>query len=111
MKNSRIIYTLRRGQKKLVHLAEGHILLAPELVVPVLRLLPQVPKSFLQLRFVLGDAVDDRTHVGERVWWPDPVMSGAGWRSDGRSLHQEHMKQHDHQIIILIDANIMGVLL
>lgn len=69
-----------------MNLAEGKILLAPELVVPVLRLLPQVSQSFLQLRFVLGDAVDDRAHVGQRVWWADPVVGGAGQRSDGRSL-------------------------
>lgn len=62
----------------LVNLAEGKILFAPELVVPVLRLLPQVPKSFFQLRFILGDAVDNWTHVGQRVWWTDPVMGGAG---------------------------------
>lgn len=72
-----------------MNLAEGQILLAPELVVPVLRLLPQVSKSFFQLRFIFGDAVDDWTHVGKRVWWSDPVMSGAGQRPDGRTLQSE----------------------
>lgn len=78
-----------------MNLGEGDILFAPELVIPVLSLLPQVSKPFFQLRFILGDAVDDWTDVGKRVRWSDPVMSGARQRSDGRSLqsNSEHVCQ------------------
>lgn len=66
------------------NLAEGDVLLGPELVVPVLRLLPQVPQLFLELCLILRDVVDDWPQVGQRVWWSNPVMCGAGFWSDSR---------------------------
>lgn len=65
--------------------AEGDVLLGPEVLVPVLRVLPQVSETFLQLGFVLRDVIHNWPEVGERVRWPNPVMSGAGVWS-GRSL-------------------------
>lgn len=104
MKTS-IIYMLQR-EKRVVNLAEGKILFAPELVVPVLRLLPQVSKSFFQLRFILGDAIDNWTHVGKRVWWTDPVMGGAGQRSDGRSLQGNN----EHMYIVVVNDSLSLVI-
>lgn len=76
-----------------MNLAEGKILLGPELMVPVLGLLPQVSESFFQLRFILWDVVHDWTQVGIRVWWTDPVMSGTGHRPDSRSLEINNKQQ------------------
>lgn len=78
-------------KKSDLNLAEGDVLLGPEVVVPVLRLLPQVSQAFLQLRFVLRDVVNDWPQVGERVRWADPVVRGAGDRPEGRPL-QRHTK-------------------
>lgn len=72
------------------YLAEADVLLGPEVVVPVLGLLPQVSQTSLQLRLVLGDVVNDGPNVGERVRWTDPVVCGAGRWSEGRSLHREN---------------------
>lgn len=69
-----------------LNLAEGDVLVGPEVLVPVLRVLPQVSETFLQLGFVLGDVIHDGPEVGERVRWPDPVMRGAGFWSAGGSL-------------------------
>lgn len=77
------------------NLAEGDVLLGPELVVPVLGLLPQVSQPFLQLRLALGDAVNDRPQVGQRVWWTDPVVCGAGCRSEGRSLQVNRNQRNE----------------
>lgn len=72
--------------KEDLNLAEGDVLVDPEVVVPVLRVLPQVSETFLQLGFVLRDVIHNCPEVGKRVWWPNPVMCGAGFWSDGRSL-------------------------
>lgn len=68
------------------YFSEGDVLLCPEVVVPVLRLLPQVSQPFLQLWFVLGDVVNYRPQVWQRVRWTDPVVCGAGWWSEVRFL-------------------------
>lgn len=66
-----------------LNLAEGDVLVGPEVLVPVLRVLPQVSETFLQLGFILGDVIHNWPHVGKWVWGADPVMRGAGFRSDG----------------------------
>lgn len=70
-------------------LAEGDVLVGPEVLVPVLRVLPQVSETFLQLGLVLGDPEHDWPEVGQRVRWPDPVVSGAGFWSHSRSLQAQ----------------------
>lgn len=63
------------------NLAEGDVLVGPEVLVPVLRVLPQVSETFLQLGFVLRDVIHNWPEVGKRVWRPNPVMCGAGFWS------------------------------
>ncbi len=76
------------------NLAEGDVLLGPELVVPVLGLLPQVTQTFLQLSLVLGDTVNDWPQVGKRVRWTDPVVCGAGCGPDAGSLQKDKNKRN-----------------
>lgn len=73
-------------QKGDLNLAEGDVLVGPEVLVPVLGVLPQVSETFLQLGFILWDVIHNWPEVGKWVWWPDPVVRGAGFWSDGRSL-------------------------
>lgn len=73
-----------------MNLAEGDVLVGPEVLVPVFRILPQVSQTFLQLGFILGDAINNRPEVGKRVRRPDPVVRGAGSRSESRSLQALH---------------------
>lgn len=72
-----------------MNLAEGDVLVGPEVLVPVLRILPQVSETFLQLGFILGDVINNRPEVGERVWGSDPVVCGAGSWSESRSLQAQ----------------------
>lgn len=76
------------------NLAEVEVLLGPELVVPVLRLLPQVSQPLFQLRLLLRDAVDDRPQVGQRVRGADPVMCRAGLRSQRCPLKNGNMNNN-----------------
>lgn len=78
-----IIIKIQKGDP---NLAEGDVLVGPEVLVPVLRVLPQVSETFLQLGFILWDVIHNWPEVGKWVWWPDPVVRGAGFWSDGRSL-------------------------
>lgn len=87
-----------------LNLAEGDVLLGPELVVPVLRLLPQVSQPFLQLCFILRDVVDDWPQVGERVWWTNPVMCGAGFWSDSRLMQSNKKQRNMNSLVGLIDV-------
>lgn len=70
-------------------------------MVPVLCLLPQVSQLFLQLCFLLRDAVDDWSEVGKRVWRTDPVVCGTGFWSDCGSL-QVNIKINGLSVIVLL---------
>lgn len=72
-----------------MNLAEGDVLVGPEVLVPVFRILPQVSETFLQLGFILGGVINYRPEVGERVRWPDPVVRGAGSWSESRVLQAQ----------------------
>lgn len=93
--------------EKNLNLAEGDVLLGPEVVVPVLGLLPQVSQPFLQLCFILGYVVHDRPQVGKRVRWTNPVVCGAGCGSEGRSLHMNKNKKKKKSFIVLLLICIM----
>lgn len=56
------------------HLAKGDILPGPEVMVPVLCVLPQMSEFSLQHCLILRDVVYDRPQVWQFVWWPDPVI-------------------------------------
>lgn len=83
---------LKKGKD--VNLAEGDVLLGPEVLVPVFRVLPQVPETFLQLGFILGDAINYWPEVGKRVRRPDPVVRGAGSGSESRSLQAQETSRN-----------------
>lgn len=70
-------------------------------MVPVVCLLSQVSEPFLQLRFLLWDAVDDWSEVGKRVQRTDPVVCGTGFWSDRGSL-QVNMKINMLLVIVLL---------
>lgn len=72
--------------KEVANLAEGDVLVGPEVLVPVFCILPQLSEAFLQLGFILGDVIHNWPEVGKRVWWPNPVMCGADFWSDSRCL-------------------------
>lgn len=69
-----------------VHLAEVDVLFGPEVLVPVLCLLPQLPQLLLQVRLVLRDPVHDGTQIRQGVWRSNPVVRGAGRRPEAGTL-------------------------
>lgn len=85
-----------------LNLAEGDVLLGPEVLVPVLGFLPQVSQPFLQLWFILAYVVHNRPQVGKRVRWTNPVMCGVGCWSEGRSLHINKNKKKKKSFIALL---------